>query len=286
MLDRCQSCGRMYPTAVHQDCGQDLCDPCSEHHRKSGCSRPNFPPTRNTAVARMAGTMFPHHATFLQCLANLDQRESDGGRWEYLEQEARFRRSEPEMPTGDCAVVSLVHAKFRPTNGQSYRDSQFDLSTSTKPRMYKEQRLNEGKFAYFLRMIAQWWRPPSRNPIHGTPSEAMDWRLWLSGYKLIYPNEIKRWSCICDMECAYVLDIQMPEHHTMAVHQRVALTTALFDPVLTVVANVHRLDPERTMRLKALREDERRREQEEEERWRQSMAEFGYPDFNYLNPNV
>ena len=78
----------------------------------------------------------------------------------------------------------------------------------------------------------------------------------------------------------------MPGHHTMAVHQRVALTTALFDPVLTVVASVHRLDPERTMRLKALREDERRREEEEEERWRQIMAEIGYPDFNHLNPNV
>ena len=88
MLDRCQSCGRMYPTAVHQDCGQDLCDTCSEHHRKSRCSRPNFLPTKNTAVARMTETIFPHHTTFLQCLANLDQRETDGGRWEYLEQEA------------------------------------------------------------------------------------------------------------------------------------------------------------------------------------------------------
>ena len=276
----------MYPTAVHQDCGQDLCDPCSEHHRKSGCSGPNFPPTRNTAVARMTETISPHHATFFQCLANLDQRETDGGRWEYLDQEARGRSSEPERPTGDCAVVSLVDAKFRPTNGQSYRGARFEIATSTKPRMYKEQWLNEGKFAYFLRMIAQWWRPPIRNPIHGTPSEAIAWRLWLSGYKLIYPNEDKRWSCICDMECAYVLDIQMPGHHTMAVHQRVALTTAFFDPVLTVVANAHRLDPERTRRLKALREDERRREEGEEERWRQIMAEFGYPDFNHLNPNV
>ena len=151
--------------------------------------------------------------------------------------------------------------------------------------MYKEKRLNEGKFAYFVRMVAQWRRPSSRNPIHGTPSEAMAQRLWLLGYKHIYPNEKQRWPCICDMECAYVLDIQIPGDHTMAVHQRVALTTAFFDHESTIVGNVHRLDPERTKSLKKLREEDRRRKEEEEEWWRQRSAEFGLPDIDWRNPD-
>ena len=284
MLDRCQRCWTLYPTAVHQDCGQDLCDSCLDRHRGEGCSRPQYPPTRNTADAVMVENISTGHTTPTQCLKNLDQRDTDGGRWEYLEQEeTRYRNSHPEMPTGDCAVVSLVHAKFLPPTGQSYRDSRFHLLSSTRPRMYKEKKLNEGKFAYFIRMITQRWRPPSRNPIHGTPSEAMAWRLWLSGYKHIYPNEHGRWHCVCDMECAYVLDIQMPGDHTMAVHQRVALTTAFFDPESTVVGNVHRLDPERAKRLKQIQEDDRKRKQEDEEWWRQRRVEFGYPDIGHLN---
>ena len=284
-MDICQRCGRIYPTAVHGDCGQDLCDLCLERHEDRGCSKPNFPPTRNTADVRTVDNTSLDHTTSRPCLANLDQRETDGGRWEYLEQEARFRRSEPEMPTGDCAVVSLVHAKFRPLTGQSYRDCQFELSTSTKPRMYKEKRLNEGRFAYFVRMITQWRRPPSRNPIHGTPSEAMLRRLRLSGYKLIYPNEERKWNCICNMECAYVLDILMPEAHTMMVHQGVAHTTAFFEPESTIVGNVYRLDADRTREIKQHREEERQRKEEEDESWRQKMAELGHPDIGWSNPN-
>ena len=282
-MDRCQRCGRMYPTSVHMDCGQDLCDPCLERHEDRQCSRPNYPPTRDTQFAMTLQGAFPDHTTPEQCLANLEQLETNGGRWEYLDQEARFRHSGPEMPTGDCSVVALVHATFRPSTGQSYQDAQFELSTSTRPWMYKLRRLGEGNIPWFVRRIKQYFSPPNRNPIHGTPSHAMGEKLWISGYKHIYPNAGKRWWCICDMGSTYVVDMLMPEGHSITVHQRTAYTTAFLDPESTIVANVYRLDPDRTRGFKNLREEQRRRKQEEEDWWRQRNAELGYPDIVHLN---
>ena len=170
------------------------------------------------------------HTEPRQCLTNLFQQETDGGRAEFLEQESRLKHLDLEMPTGDCAVVSLVHATFRPSTGQSYRDCQWELWRFTKPWMYDERRVNEGSPGYVLRRIGQWMRPPNRSPIHGTQSLAMASWLRLLGYEHIYPNEGTKWHCICDNECAYVLDILMPQGHTISVHQRVAYTTAFFDP--------------------------------------------------------
>ena len=53
------------------------------------------------------------------------------------------------------------------------------------------------------------------------------------------------------MDCTYVLDVLVPIGHTITVHQRVAYTTAYFNPEETEVGNVLRLGPERTKRLKA-----------------------------------
>ncbi len=53
------------------------------------------------------------------------------------------------------------------------------------------------------------------------------------------------------MMCTYVLDVRIPGDHTMTVHQGVAHTTDSFDPHETEVANVHRLDAERTTYFKA-----------------------------------
>ena len=46
MLDRCQNCGRPWPTVIHQLCGQDLCDPCLDRHSWHGCSPAKYRPTR------------------------------------------------------------------------------------------------------------------------------------------------------------------------------------------------------------------------------------------------
>lgn len=273
----------MYPTSVHMDCGQDLCDPCLEHHEDRRCSWPNYPPTRDTQFAMTLQGAFPDHTAPARCLANLEQQETGGSRWEYLEQEARFRNTGTEMPTGDCSVVALVHATFRPPTGQSYRDAQFELSISTRPWMYNMRRLGEGKIPWFIRRMKQYLSPPDRNPIHGTPPHAMGEKLWLSGYRPIYSNAGTRWRCICDMGSTYVVDMLMSEGHAITVHQRIAYTTASFEPESTIVGNMLRLDPDRTRRLKNLREDQRRRKEEEEEWWRQRRADFGYPDIEHLN---
>ena len=194
--------------------------------------------------------MNPHHNP-RQCLGNLEQRKSDGGRREFLEQERKFHGDAPEFPTGDCAIVALVHASFRPPNGQSYRDSLDEISWSIRPWMYDVRTKNEKTSSYFIRRIRQWIKPPEQNPIQMTPSHATALRLGLLGYQHIYPNDNNRWICICDMESTHVLDVQIPEDHTMTVHQKVVYTTAPFDPGQTEVGNVFRLSPKATKERKA-----------------------------------
>ena len=195
-----------------------------------------------------------------QCLANLKQEEVDGGRGEFLENERRRRHVEPEMPTGDCAVVSLVHATFRLPTGQSYREAKWDLQMSTESWMYDIRRKNEDWLPYAIRRIRQWFSPPRHDPIHGTPSHATANRLMLRGYDHIYPNKHGNWHCICDTSCTYVLDVQLPGgDHTLTVHRQVAYTTAPFHPDQTEVGNVHRLGARKTEELK-----DRKRQKEAE----------------------
>lgn len=186
-----------------------------------------------------------------QCLESLEQRISDGGRMEYLEREIELTGEEPDWPTGDCAVVALTHAAFRQPTAQSYMESKNELRSSTRPWMYRIRRSDEELHRYLTRRVKEWWRPPDRNPIHGTPSHATSMRLRMMGYQIIYPNDERSWYCICNMQCTYVLDVQMPGDHTMTVHQRVAYTTVPFDPSETEVRNVHGLDPMKTKTLKA-----------------------------------
>ena len=210
------------------------------------------------------------HNKPILCLRNLVQQASDGGRAEYLDQERRSIGPEPELPTGDCAVVAVVHATFQPLTGRSYREAKWHLSTSPRHRMYRRPMKGEGRIDYWVRRIKQRFRPPIPNPIHGTPSDATGNWLAILGYEHIYPNAVNLWHCICDMDCTYVLDVLMPIGHTMAVHQRVAYTTASFNPDETEVVNVLRLGPERTRNLKAHAEYKKA-----EERWFQRWMEGG-----------
>ena len=209
------------------------------------------------------------HTSPRQCLANLSQRRTDGGRVEFFGQRERFIGTEQEMPTGDCAVVALVHAAFWPVTGQSYGEARSHLSSAIRTWMYKERKMGEERLDSLYRRIKQWLRAPGRDPIHGTPSHATgDCIRNLLGYEHIYPNEENRWHCICDITCTYVLDIQAPWDHTMTVHQRVAYTTAEFNPHETDVGNVHRLNAQRTRNYKA-----QGQYKEAERRWFQEWVE-------------
>ncbi len=209
------------------------------------------------------------HTSSSQCLANLTQQRTDGGRAEYLEQERRSTGTEPEVPTGDCAVAALVHATFRPPTGHSYRRAIQDLTMSIRPQMYEVRQKDEKLSEFLYRRLRQWIRPPNRNPIHATPSLATgSWITNILRYEHIYPNKENSWHCICDMMCTYVLDVQLSLGHTMTVHQRVAYTTSPFHPDETEVVNVHRLNAERTAYLKASR-----RYEEAQDIWFQQWAE-------------
>ena len=214
------------------------------------------------------------HTNPRQCLAKLSQQLTDGGRTEFLEQEWKSTGTLPEIPTGDCAVVALVYAAFDSPTGRSYGEAKYRLSVSIQPRMYNKRKMGEKLPDFLHRRVRQWVRAPKLNPIHGTPTHATSHVITtLFHYELIFPNEEKRWYCICDMESAYVLDVLIPGDHTMTVHEGVAYTTAPFDPGETIVGNVHWLSPEKTRRLKAMRQKEARRKEEERKWWRERWEE-------------
>ena len=147
---------------------------------------------------------------------------------------------------------TVVHATFLPLRGQSYREVRSDLSMSILPWMKMRRTKGEGLLGYWARRTKQWVRRPRSEPMHGTPSDATGLSLELRDYKNIYPNEEGLWFCICDTECKYALDVQIPlGGHTMTVHQGVAFTTADFSPDETEVVNVRRLDAERTREFRS-----------------------------------
>ena len=191
------------------------------------------------------------HTNPEQCLSALTQQPSDGGRQEYLEQEQIRTGEDPERPTGDCAVVALVHASHMPASGYSYRTAYGLLWSAIDPRMYNNRRPDENRLQWMRRRLREWFKPPERNPMHMTPSQATAFQLCQLGYIPIFPNKYGKWFCICDAERTYVLDVQLSEGHTMTVHGGVAHTTYLFNPAETQVVNVYGLRHRETELLKA-----------------------------------
>ena len=205
-----------------------------------------------------------------QCLAGLKQEWTDGGRFEFLGQEA-MRGMQHEHPTGDCAIAAYVHAAFQEPSGQAYRDARDSFLRSTDLKMYQEKNLGETAAQFAWRRIKQTFRPPAIEPMHGTPSRAKIVTLGMLGYEVIYPNDRGRWYCICDEQCAYVLDVMMHGGgHTMTVIQGTAYTTAEFDPQSTLVANVFWLPPEAANAFRAAA-----KQSADYELWLNQMLETG-----------
>ena len=208
------------------------------------------------------------HVTPLQCLQSLTQQVSDGGRSEFLEQELR-RGCQHNYPTGDCTIVAAVHAKFQKPTGQAYGDvrSDLDFIIRIRPKMFNRRQYGESTPRFVLRRIKQIFRPPNREPMHGTPNEAAFSYLWSRGYRLIYPNTEGQWLCICDPHCSYFVDIAMPAGgHSICVQQGTAYSTTPFYPEEAVVTNVMWLGSEETAEFRALR-----RYREDEEAWLDKM---------------
>ncbi len=214
------------------------------------------------------------HVTPYQCLSALVQQISDGGRSEYLDQEASIDR-ESDPPQGDCAIVAAVHASFQRPSGQAYGDVRLHLGSGINPRVFSHREHGESIAGFMLRRIRQLFRSPSREPMHGTPNRATRSYLLMLGYRDIQPNASKQWPCICDPYRSFYVDMLMPQGgHAICVQQGIAYSTVLFDPEEIKVLNVLGLGPEETANFRALR-----RYDEDQEAWLDRMIES--PDWNW-----
>lgn len=208
------------------------------------------------------------HTTPIQCLRALPQEISDGGRAEYLAQESGMGY-EQEIPKGDCAIVATVYATFHRPAGQAYRDARFHLASGMHRRVFERRERGEPTMGFVLRRIKQHFRPPGREPMHGTPNQATLSYLLLFGYEHIYPNTERRWHCVCDPRCTFLVDMVMPGGgHAICVRGGTAYSTIPCDPDETEVVNVLRLGPDKTAYFRALE-----RYQEDHETWLHKMIE-------------
>ena len=112
-----------------------------------------------------------NHATPIQCLRALRQEISDGGRAEYLVQESGMGY-EHELPKGDCTIVATVYATFHQPSGQAYRDARIHLASGMHGRVFDRRERRESTTRFVLRRIKQHFRPPGREPMHGTPNQS------------------------------------------------------------------------------------------------------------------
>lgn len=206
------------------------------------------------------------HITPYQCLSALVQKIVDGGRSEYLDQEASMGR-ESDPPRGDCAIVAAVYATYQHPSGQNYGDVRLHLGLGIHPGVFNRREYGESKARFVLRRIRQFFISPNGEPMHGTPSRATLSYLQMYGYQHIYPNAEGRWYCICDPRCSYHVDMLMPGGgHAICVQQGVAYSTIPFDPEESEVGNVLGLGREKTAYFSAFR-----RYNQDHEAWLERM---------------
>lgn len=185
---------------------------------------------------------------------------SDGGRRNYLEE---FPGA--EHPTGDCAVVAMIHALDRKATADSYRraiselrDFNYRLAPWTKIKRGEALR---GFVLRRFRECLPWNRSRHKKPIHGTltPTYAELLRTYLFGH--IY--ELGRWEpilCICNSSGAYVLEGYLDDDaHVTAVWNGVVRGTCNISDVPFRITNVWQMEP-----LTKANIESSRRDQEEE----------------------
>ena len=209
------------------------------------------------------------HITPEQCLRTLEQLISDGGRAEYLEQEAKMGHCH-DPPQGDCAIVAAVHATFQLPSGQVYREARSRLLSGIHPQAFNDREPGESVPRFTLRRIKQRFSLPNMEPMQATPRSATLCYLKHFGYQRIFPNAEQQWHCICEPSCSYHVDMVMPSRggHAICVQQGIAYSTIPFDPELVQVEIVLGLGTEETDYFRALARYDR-----DHEAWRDRMIE-------------
>ena len=209
------------------------------------------------------------HVTPHQCLSSLVQKISDGGRSEFLDQEASMG-NERDSPQGDCAIVAAVYATFQQPTGQSYREARSRLLSGIHPQVFNDREPGESVTRFTLRRIKQRFSLPNMEPMQATPRSATLSYLKHFGYQRIFPNAKQQWHCICEPSCSYHVDMVMLSGggHAICVQQGIAYSTMPFDPEHVQVAIVLGLGTEETAYFSALG-----RYYRDHEAWRDRMIE-------------
>ena len=145
------------------------------------------------------------HKTPESCLTTMSFQYSDGGRAQYIEE-----LDPPELPTGDCAVVAMVHAINAPPTAGAYQTAVLDLTDRARHlRLGTVRKRGESTLALLLRKVVGWLSPRTAymNPIHETLTPVYDWLLEDYGYAPIFEVESGPESlCICHPKRAYVVE--------------------------------------------------------------------------------
>ena len=205
------------------------------------------------------------------CIRFMRFEYSDGGRRRYLEESPRV-----EQPTGDCAVVAMVHAFDREPTADSYRRAISDLwDFSNRLAPWTKIKRGETVRAFVLRRIREclpWNRSRHKNPIHGTltPAYAELLRTYFYGHIFELGRRVPP-LCICSPDRAYVLEGYTDEDaHVTAVWNGVIQGTCNISELPFRITNIWQMDP-----LTKASIEESRRDQEEKlrrlEEWLQEL---------------
>ena len=139
------------------------------------------------------------------CMATMRFKYSDGGRAQFIEE-----LEPPELPTGDCAVVAMVHAVNAPPTAGAYLRAIQDLKDRRIVlKRWKGRMRGESTSALLKRKLVSWLFPRDvgMNPIHETLTPVYDWLLEHYGYIHVFELDSGPQSpCICNPKRAYVVE--------------------------------------------------------------------------------
>ena len=200
---------------------------------------------------------------------------SDGGRRRYL---AEYPWE--EHPTGDCAVVAMVHALGREPTADSYRraisqlrDFNYRLAPWTK--MKRDETFRE----FVLRRLREclpWNRRRHKNPIHGTLTPTYAELLRTHFFRHIY--ELGRHMpplCICDSDGSYVLEGYLDgDAHVTAVWNGVIRGTCNISELPFQVTNIWQMNPMTKASIESSRRDQKE-ELRRLEKWLEELNPSG-----------
>ena len=139
------------------------------------------------------------------CLTTMSFQYSDGGRTQYIEE-----LEQRELPTGDGAVVAMVHAINDSPTARSSTEAIWALQARWFVlKRWKGRIRGESTLVLLKRKLAGWLSPRAAytNPIHKTLTPVYDQLLEGYGYIRVFEGDSgPELLCICDPKRAYIVE--------------------------------------------------------------------------------